>query len=114
MSANYSASVLTGTQVYTDYATAVTGQTTLACNTASNVHQISLVVNGSPSAGSLGVEVMPHGTNVWMALSVNGVAVSMSMTSNNSFGPFDGSFKGVRVTPTGFNGTSFDVIVSGS
>lgn len=75
-------------------------------------HQLSFTKNGG-STGTLAIEVMPRGSERFEALTIGGVAVSISMAANTTFGPFDGLFDQVKVTPTGFDGTNFRLDLSG-
>lgn len=75
-------------------------------------HQISCTKNGG-SAGTLAVEVKPLASDRFEPLTVNGAAVTIYMASDVTFGPFDGLFSAIRVTPTGFNGTDFKLSFAG-
>lgn len=78
----------------------------------SKSHQISWTKNGG-TVGTLAVQVMPAGTDRFEDLTVGGVAVSLSLANNGTFGPFDGMFTEIKVTPSGFDGTNFAVTFSG-
>lgn len=81
---------------------------------AATTHQISFTKNGG-DAGTLGIQVMPLGTDCFETLTdANGNAVSISMAANSTFGPFDGLFAAIKVTPTGFNGTNFTLTFAGA
>lgn len=96
---------------------AITGAFTMDCSKDTRLqeafyHQIAFTKNGG-SAGTLGVRVKPLGSDTFQTLMVNGVAVSISMAADSTFGPFDGKFSAIEVTPTGFNGTNFKLTFSG-
>lgn len=78
----------------------------------SKSHQISWTKNGG-TTGTLAVQVKPAGTDRFENLTVGGVAVSLSLAADGTFGPFDGMFTEIKVTPSGFDGTNFAVTFSG-
>lgn len=75
-------------------------------------HQLAFTKSGG-TTGTLAVEVMPRGSERFESLTVGGVAVSISMAANITYGPFDGLFDQVKITPTGFDGTNFRLDLSG-
>lgn len=75
-------------------------------------HQISTTKNGG-TAGTLAVEVKPRGCNRFEQLTVSGINVSLDLSADKTFGPFDGSIDAFRLTPTAFDGTDFDVQLVG-
>lgn len=80
--------------------------------TAAGSHQISFTKNGG-TTGTLAVKVMPLGSDRFEELTISGTAVSISMAANTTFGPFDGLFSAIKVTPTGFDGTDFALAFAG-
>lgn len=75
-------------------------------------HQISYT-KGTASAGTLAVTVKPAGADRFEELTVGGVAVTISMAADSTFGPFDGLFEAIKLTPTGGNGT-FKAVIAGA
>ena len=88
------------------------GAVVIDVNGDAMAHQMSTTKTGG-TAGTLTVEVMPTGSGRFEVLTVNGVAVTLNLADDKTFGPFDGSFDSVRVTPTGFDGTSYTVTLAG-
>jgi len=76
-------------------------------------HQITTRKNGG-TAGTLTIKVKPRGgAETFESLTLNGVAVSMALNDDVTYGPFAGCFTEFEFTQTGFNGTDFDVFVAG-
>jgi hypothetical protein len=95
-----------------DANTQAAGAFTVAVDANAVSHQISTTKNGG-TAGTLAVEVKPRGSGRFETLTVNGVAVSLDLTADSTFGPFDGSIDEFRLTPSDFDGTDFDVRLVG-
>jgi len=75
-------------------------------------HQITTRKNGG-SAGTMTIKVRPRGATTFESLTVNGVAVTMALNDDVTYGPFAGVFEEFQFTQTSFNGTDFDVFVAG-
>ena len=75
-------------------------------------HQISTRKNGG-SAGTLAISVRPRGCSSFETLTSNGAAVTMNLNSDVTYGPFAGVFEEMKFVAASFNGTSFDITVSG-
>lgn len=101
------------TRAFADRTTAVTIKSSDHIDFPSaKSHQISWTKNGG-TTGTLAVQVKPAGTDRFENLTVGGVAVSLSLAADGTFGPFDGMFSEIKVTPAGFDGTNFSISFSG-
>lgn len=75
--------------------------------------QVSLFIEGTPNAGTLAFEWRPTESNKFATLKDEfGAAISMSMVSPEPIRIRDVDLDALKVTPTGFNGTSYKVIVA--
>ena len=70
-------------------------------------HQISVDITGSPTAGTLTVAARPPGGSAYQ--SVNGV---IDLVNGPLINTLFGHFDSLQFTPSGYDGTSFDVIVN--
>jgi len=75
-------------------------------------HQISTRKNGG-NAGTMTIKVKPRGATTFETLTENGVAVTMALNDDVTYGPFAGVFEAFQFTQTSFNGTDYEVIVAG-
>lgn len=96
----------------TEAATQAGGAFTVTVDGNALCHQISTTKNGG-TAGTLAVEVKPRGCDRFETLTVNGVSVTLDLTADATFGPFDGTIDEMRFTPSAFDGTDFDVRLVG-
>jgi len=83
------------------------GAQTIELPVAYTAHTITVVPAGSPTAGTLTVEFKPYGSPVFVEL-----ATTISMLSPTTY-ILEVPAIALRVTPSGFDGTSYDVIVVG-
>jgi len=74
-------------------------------------HQISLRTTGGTGAGTFAVTAIPLGCSSAEALTISGAAVNLP--HNATFGPFDGLFESITVTPSGTDCTSFELTFAG-
>lgn len=82
-----------------------------SCLETAQEHQISLRTTGGTGAGTFAVTVIPLGCSSAEALTISGAAVNL--THNATFGPFDGLFESITVTPSGTDCTSFELTFAG-
>jgi hypothetical protein len=75
-------------------------------------HQISTTKDGG-TTGTLAVQVKPLGSDRYENLTIDGSAVQLDLSADQTFGPFDACIESFQFTPTAFDGTDFAVSVAG-
>ncbi len=87
--------------------TQVGGAFTLTVSPDTFFWQVAVEINGG-TAGTLAIAVKPVDGNDFSDLQS-----TIDMINGPTIVFFDGNYKEVRFTPTGFNGTDYDLIVTG-
>lgn len=96
-----------------DNASSASGTNTRAGFSEATSYTLTVNVTSPSTGGAAAIRVKPRGSSAFMPLTTNGVQVSLPLTGDSTFGPFDGPIAEFESVHSGFNGASFDIVVTG-